>query len=158
MDKSSSKTTSTRLPFEKATTAATMHNLKEADSFEDFLANNKDNMLTQTLSEYLNTLLEQNNLKRANVVQNSDLDKAYVYQIFSGERKPSRDKLIAIAFGMHLNEEETQRILKLAGHSELYPRRGRDAMILFAIQHSMNIWETDEALDKNGFHTILSAE
>ncbi|MCH5344001.1 MAG: helix-turn-helix transcriptional regulator [Acetatifactor sp.] len=158
MDTSSSKTTAIGIASAMATTATVGQDLKNAASFGDFLVKNEDNMLTQTLSEHLTTLLKQKKLKRADVVRNSDLDKAYVYQIFSGKKNPSRDKLIAIAFGMHLNEEDTQRMLKLAGHSELYPRIGRDALILFAIQRGMSIWETDEALDKNGFPTLLSAE
>ena len=68
------------------------------------------------------------------------------------------DKLIAITFGMHLNEKETQRVLKLAGHSALYPRVVRDALILFSIQRGKDIWETDDALESNGFQTLLSAE
>ena len=45
-----------------------------------------------------------------------------------------------------------------AGHSELYPRVPRDALILFSIQRGVDIWQTDDALDKNGFPTLLSAE
>ena len=115
-------------------------------------------MLSQELGEYLMQLLRQKNLKRAQVVEDSGVDKAYVYQIFNGDKKPSRDKLIVIAFGMGLNEEETQRVLKLAGHSELYPRLARDALILFFIQRGKDIWETDDALDRNGFATLLSAD
>ena len=44
------------------------------------------------------------------VVRGSYLDRGYVYQIFSGKKTPSRDKLIAIAFGMHLSGDETQKI------------------------------------------------
>ena len=34
----------------------------------------------------------------------------------------------------------------------------RDALILFSIQRGMDIWQTDDALDKNGFPTLLSDE
>ena len=115
-------------------------------------------MLEADLSKYLMELLAQKGLKRAQVVEDSGVDKAFVYQIFNGSKRPSRDKLIAITFGMHLNEEETQRVLKIAGHSELYPRVPRDALILFSIQRGMDIWQTDDALDKNGFPTLLSVE
>ena len=74
-----------------------------------------------------------------------------------GEKKPSRDKLIAIAFGLHLNVEETQRMLKLGRHSELYARVARDAVILFAIQREKDIWETDDLLTDKGLPTILDA-
>lgn len=139
-------------------TAETKDNLKNASSFGDFLKRNLENMLEPDLSKYLMELLARKGLKRAQVVEDSGVDKAFVYQIFNGSKRPSRDKLIAITFGMRLNEEETQRVLKIAGHSELYPRVPRDALILFSIQRGMDIWQTDDALDKNGFLTLLSAE
>ena len=139
-------------------TAETKDRLKNASSFGDFLKRNRENMLEVDLSKYLMELLAQKGLKRAQVVEDSGVDKAFVYQIFNGSKRPSRDKLIAITFGMRLNEEETQRVLKIAGHSELYPRVPRDALSLFSIQRGMDIWQTDDALDKNGFPTLLSAE
>ena len=142
----------------QASSAATKYNLKNAHSFGDFLAKNEENMLNRSLSEHLMMLLKKKGLKRADVIRETRLDKAYVYQIFKGDKNPSRDKLIVIAFGMHLNEEDTQRMLKLAGYSELYPRVARDALILFAIQRDMSVWQTDEALDQNGFPTLHSAE
>ena len=39
--------------------AASNENLLKASDFEDFLAMNEENMLTVTLSEYLNQLLAQ---------------------------------------------------------------------------------------------------
>ena len=138
--------------------AETKYNLKNATSFGAFLKQNQANMLEPDLAEYLMALLRQKGLKRSQVVEHSGVDKAYVYQIFNGDKRPSRDKLIAITFGMGLNEEETQRVLKMAGHSELYPRLARDALILFYIQRGKDIWETDDALDKNGFATLLSAD
>lgn len=140
-----------KLTFLETSTASVKDDLKNADSFSDFLKKNEENMLMQSLSEHLMNLLNQKNLRIADVVRDSGLDKAYVYQIFGGMKKPSRDKLIAVAFGMHLNEEDTQRLLKIAGHSELYPKIARDALILFSIQHGKSIWQTDEALYDYGF-------
>lgn len=130
-------------------------NIMNAGSFKDFLSKNQRNMLTMTLSEYLMQLLKQKKLKRARVIQDSGLEKAYVYQIFKGEKKPSRDKLIALAFGLHLNIEETQRMLKLGGCSELYARTKRDALILFCIFRKKSIYYTDDALYKWGLATLL---
>ena len=141
-----------------ASSAAAIKNLLKAENIEDFLAENQENLLTVSLSEYLMTLLRQKKLKRADVIRDSHLEHAYVYQIFKGEKKPSRDKLIAIAFGLHLNAEETQRVLKLGGCSELYARVGRDAVILFAVSRGMGIGETDELLYANGFPTLVDPE
>ena len=138
-------------------TASMNQALENADNLENFLEQNEENLIGQSLSEHLMMLLKQKGLRRADVIRNSGMDKAYVHQIFKGEKKPTRDKLIAIAFGLHLNKEETQRMLKLGGWSELYAKTAWDIAILFAIQRGMDIWEADELLADNGFSTILDA-
>ena len=115
------------------TTSELTHEIKATTDIEDYLEKNKENMIEGHLSGHLNTLLAQKGISRADVVRNSHLDRAYVYQIFSGEKTPSRDKLIAIAFGLHLTDDETQKMLKLSGNRELYARDKRDALILFSI-------------------------
>lgn len=137
-------------------TGGSILNLKRALSFGDFLKKNKENMIDMSLSEYLMMLLNQKNLKRSDVVRDSGIDSSFVYQIFNGEKKASRDKLIAIGFGLHLNEKEFQRMLKIAGHSELYPRVARDALILLSIHQGKDIYQTDHELYKYNFTTLLS--
>ena len=129
-----------------STSASTDKNLRNADDIGAFLADNREYLIDQSLADHLTMLLEQKGLKRAAVIRDSGLDHAYVYQIFKGEKRPSRDKLICLAFGLHLNEKETQRMLKLGGCSELYPRVPRDAIILYAIQRGMDIQKTEELL------------
>lgn len=122
------------------------HEIKNATNMEDFLTKNRTEMLHHTLCEHLQMLLSQKKLSRAQVVRGSLLDRAYVYQIFSGEKTPSRDKLIALSFGLGLTDEETQAMLKLSGNRELYARDERDALILFALQHKWTIMDTNELL------------
>ena len=119
---------------------------KSTDELNHEIRNATGNMITSSLSEHLNLLLSQKGIKKADVVRGSLLDRAYVYQIFSGEKTPSRDKLIAIAFGLKLSDDETQKMLKISGNRELYARDKRDALILFALQHKKTIWDTNELL------------
>lgn len=130
------------------------HEIRTATDIEDYLEKNKENMITHSLSAHLKMLLSQKGISRADVVRGSLLDRAYVYQIFSGEKTPSRDKVIAIAFGLHLSSDETQKMLKLSGNRELYARDGRDALILFALQQKKTIQETNELLFRHSF-TVL---
>lgn len=130
------------------------HEIKDATNIEDYLVRNKENMLTSNLPEYLNRLLTQKGLKRADVMRNSQLGRAYVYQIFSGKKIPSRDKLIAIAFGMGLSEDETQEMLKLTCNRELYARDERDVLILFALQKKKTVFEVNESLVDHGFSIL----
>lgn len=140
--------------MELKTTNELNHEIKAVSDIEDFLKKNKKCMLAYSLPEYLNTLLKQKKISRADVVRSSLLDRAYVYQIFSGEKTPSRDKLIAIAFGLCLSDDETQKMLKLSGNRELYARDERDALILFALQRKKNIFEINELLSDHNL-TIL---
>lgn len=132
--------------MERKTTEELTHEIKEATNMEDFLRKNKRHMITHSLSEHLNVLLLQKGLSRADVVRGSQLDRVYVYQIFSGEKTPSRDKLIAIAFGLCLTDDEAQKLLKLSGNRELYARDKRDVLLLFALHHKKNIFEVNELL------------
>ena len=141
-----------------AVSAEANRNLLNAANFEEFLIENQENMLNLTLSEYLSLQLYQKDLRVADVIRDSGLTKSYVHQIFNGEKKPSRDKLIAVAFGLHLNAEDTQRMIKLGGCSELYPRVARDAAILFSIQHGMSIGDANDLLYDNKFPTLLERE
>mgnify|MGYP002510272295 CR=1 FL=1 len=142
--------------MEGKTTDELWHEIKAATNIEDYLTANQDNLLTCTLSQHLALLLSQRGLSRAEVVRGSLLDRAYVYQIFSGEKKPSRDKLIALAFGLRLTSAETQRLLKLSCNRELYPRDKRDALILFALQQGQTILEANESLFSHGLAALGS--
>ena len=128
------------------TTEELKHEIKAATDIEDYLKSNRENLLQSNLPDHLNRLLSQKGLSKADVVRGSLLSRAYVYQIFSGEKTPSRDKLIAIAFGLGLSDEETQGILKLSKNRELYARDERDAVILFALQRGKSIFEANDLL------------
>ncbi|MCM1087900.1 MAG: helix-turn-helix domain-containing protein [Muribaculaceae bacterium] len=133
------------------TTDELNHEIKAATDIEDYLISNKQNILTCSLSEHLNMLLSQKGISKADVIRDCLLDRVYVYQIFAGRKTPSRDKLIALAFGLHLSDEETQKMLKISGNSELYARIERDALILFALHRKMTIFEINELLLEHGF-------
>ncbi len=130
------------------------HEIKAANCIDGFLTRNKGELLSQSLPEHLAALLEQKSATRADVVRGSLLDRKYVYQIFSGEKTPSRDKLIAIAFGLGLTIDETQAMLKLSVNRELYSRDERDALIMFTIERRGDIHEANDLLHGHGFDPL----
>ena len=128
------------------TTEQLNHEIKEAGNIQDFLVSNQNNILTTSLSEHLRTLLFEKNLQKKDIIHNSLLDRVYVYQIFAGRKFPSRNKLIALAFGMRLSVEETQKLLKISGNRELSASDERDAIIIFALHQNMTISDANELL------------
>lgn len=136
------------------TTEELTHEIKSSSDIEDYLTQNREEMQLQSLTDALHSMLVEKQISRADAARGSLLDRAYVYQIFSGERTPSRDKLIALAFGLQLSDTQTQTILKLSCNRELYAMDQRDALILFALHHAMTIMEVNELLFTHEFSVL----
>ena len=110
----------------------------------------------RTLSEYLNQLLAEKGLRRADVVREAGINETFGYQIFKGQRNPTRDKVLQLAFALGCDLIETNRLLKAAGANELYCKDRRDAIILFCIDRGMGLTRTDEELYRFGEETLVS--
>lgn len=134
------------------------HEIKAVTNIEDYLTKNKESMIMTSLSEHLNLLLSQKKIRKADVIRHSQLGRAYVYKIFAGEKIPTRDKLIALAFGLGLSDLETQKMLKISGNRELYARDERDAMILFALQRNKTVFEVNELLADHNLAILNTAK
>lgn len=102
------------------------------------------------LAQYLSGLLSQAGLTVQDVVVRCNLDRWYGYQLFNGTRRPSRKMLLRLALLMGLTEEETQRLLKIAGRQPLYARCRWDAALLYALSHGMDEEETGRLLSSLG--------
>ncbi len=113
-----------------------------------------NNVSTRSLSEYLQQLLNEKGLERAKVVREAGLNETFGYQIFTGARNASRDKILQIAFAMKLSLKETDRLLQAAGVNELYCKNRRDAIIIFSLQEGYSLQRTDEELYRFGEETI----
>lgn len=100
----------------------------------------------KNLSEYLNELLSLKKIKKSDIVKKSKLNQTFAYQIFSGERKATRDKILQLSFAMKLDLQETQRLINLSGCNELYCRNRRDAIIIYCINQKMSLSESDDIL------------
>ena len=97
----------------------------------------------RTLTDYLFDRMEAHDLRRADVVRASGLNATVVYDIFSGKSRPGRDHAIMLAFGLKCTLRETQRLLRLAGVSELWCKQRRDAMDSTALPRTTSciVWE-----------------
>ena len=108
----------------------------------------------RTLSEYLQRLLEEKHLERAQVVRMANLNETFGYQIFKGERNPSRNKVLQIAFAMALSLRETNRALSAAGVNALNCKNRRDVIIIFCIDRGCSLQKVNEELYRFGEETV----
>ena len=130
------------------TTEDLLKTLLRTDEYSQF-QELKDNGVV-SLEEHLDALLDQKETSRAEVIYRAGLDTVYGYQIFNGTRKPSRDKLLQLAFGFPLTYKETLTLLRIAGVGSLYVRRRRDSIIIFALNKGFSLEQLNELLKQEG--------
>lgn len=108
----------------------------------------------RSLPDYLQQLLDEKGLERAHVIREANLNDTYGYQIFMGQRKPTRNKVLQIIFAMKLSLREANRVLKAAGVNELYCKDRRDAIIIFCLDHGYSLLQADQELYRFSETTI----
>lgn len=131
----------------KKSTDELLKTLKNS-SLDAYLKNNSGELIENPICDYLNAVLNEKNLSKAEVIKKSNVQTQYAYQIFSGLRIPSRDRLIALCFGMSLTLDETQTLLKYAGYAPLYPRDKRDSVIISALEKGESVIRCNITLDE----------
>lgn len=138
----------------KKPTNELMDALTRNSSIDSYLNKEKEFLIDMSVSEMLGFLLQEKNLQKSAVIKKAQLNEIYGYQIFAGKRMPSRDKLIALAFGMELSLEETQQLLKYASFSPLYPKSDRDSIIIWSLLHHLDVIRTNECLFDHSVATL----
>lgn len=133
-------------------TEEVLQELLDAPSLDEFI--DAHEFPAVTLPEFLERMLEKKGLKRSRVVRMADLNETFGYQIFTGARNPSRDKVLQIAFAMALSLRETNRALMAAGASSLDPKCRRDAIIIFCINQGCSLQKVNEELYRLGEDTV----
>lgn len=131
----------------KKTTGELLELLKKSSNASSYIENAADDLIQQIpLSEYLSEIMRSKQISRSEIIHRSGLERKYSYQILSGKKNPSRDKVLAICFAVPLSADETQQLLKSTGYPALYARIERDSIILFALEHSLSLADTNELL------------
>lgn len=123
-----------------------------ADDPQEFIE--KHGIGTRSLSDYLQALLEEKGLRRIDVIRSADLNETFGYQIFMGQRKPSRNKILQIALAMGLTLQETNRLLQAGEVNTLYCKDRRDAIIVFCVEKRYPLHQVNEELYRFGEDTI----
>ena len=138
----------------KKNTANIVEELGLCDDFKTFYDENKEYMVSDSLSEMLNRLQTEKHLRKTDVIKRSELSEVYAYQIFSGQRHPDRKKLLCLAVGMSLDLEETQNLLKCAGYAPLYVKLPFDSVVIYGVCKQLSVIQINEILFDNDLETL----
>lgn len=128
--------------------------LKNTSNLDTYLSQESESVTHASLPDYLKDLCTRKNISRAQCIEHSGLNRTYGYQIFSGDKHPERNKLLALCFGFPLSFEETQSLLKATGYPILYAKDRRDSAIIFALQRNYTVIDTNELLFEMGMELL----
>lgn len=137
------------------TTDELMNEIK-SKRLDRYLEANSSEFTEITLHEYICNIIKEKGLQKSKVVARSGLNRIYAYQIFAGKRMPSRDKLLAVGFGLQLDLDGMDKLLRQAGYSPLYARNKRDSVIIYAVINKKSIFAVNEMLFDNNFEILTS--
>lgn len=137
----------------KKSTEELLNLIQKASDIEYYIKENESEMLNISLDVYLSKLLEENNLKIADVMAKSEQGD-YIYKVFKNQRKASRDILISIAIGMGLDINQAQKLLRISKNARLDPREKRDSVIIYAITNNISVCELNDILYDIGERTL----
>lgn len=134
----------------KKTTDDLLADLKKSRDLDLYLKENEQHFALDGIGAYLDRIIEERGLKKAQVFRDAEINEIYGYQIFAGTRTPSRNKLIALCISMGLDAEETDRALKYMGESPLYARSRRDSIILAGMLKGCSVMQINSLLYEHG--------
>jgi transcriptional regulator with XRE-family HTH domain len=122
-----------------------LNNLSSFHSLNSYVSDLPD-LTGCHFADYFLSLPEVQKLSNRELITRSGIERTYYYQILNGTRQPGRDKVLLLSLAAKLTLEETQRALKLCNLGILYPRRRRDAIVTFAVNHHVSVADTQELL------------
>ena len=138
----------------KKSTDELLEQLKKKSNIEEFFKENGSELIFDSLSEMVTFFMNQKGLKKADVVRRSMLGN-YAYSIINGNRKrPERDKLIMLCFGLKLTADEANRLLKMSSKGELYVRNPRDLVLIYALDRNQSVIEANNKLEELGLDEL----
>lgn len=120
--------------------------LMSQPNLDQYITENEAYFADAGISEFLAELYERCGLSKAELARRAEMSEIYLHQVFSGRRRPSRDRLLCLCIGMDADLEEIQQLLRRVGYAPIYPRLKRDAIISHGIFHRTSLTEINDKL------------
>lgn len=119
-----------------------------------YLESNSDSLIEINLKKFWNDVVNNSGMSKSDIINKSDFGYVYFYDVINGRKIPSTDKIVRLALAMKMTLDQCQTALKYSGKSPLYPRLKRDSILIFAINHNYDIYQTAELLLNEGLEEL----
>ena len=129
--------------------------LMSQPNLDQYITENEAYFADTDISAFLAGIYERCSLSKAELARRTGMSEVYLHQVFSGRRKPSRDRLLCLCIGMEASLEETQELLKQVGYAPVYLRLKRDAIIGHGLLHHTPLTEINDKLFSENEKTLI---
>ena len=133
-----------------------LKSIQTSENFIRWLDSNKREALN--FCDYFREIWDKNNVKISRLEKEVAVSRSYIYAVRNGDKNPEKDIVLKLAIGIGATVEETNRVLKLSGNTELYPKIEEDAIIEFGIRQHWSGYQIEELLKKRGLAANLTDE
>ena len=131
-----------------------LKNAKGLNALDNYIKDLEGDNYELSFSSYLQQLIDASGLKNSDIIDRSNIERSYFYQILNGRKNPGRNKIISIALALGTDLEVTQRLLILAGEGALYSKHPRDSILIYSINNHMSPMDTGFLLADKGFEPL----
>jgi hypothetical protein len=92
------------------TTTEFFRELPHTKDIGEFFDSYEDKFETEPFHEYLKRLCWEREILPAEVIKKSEIERTFGHHIFNGDKNPSRDKVLQLAFGFGMNCEQAKEL------------------------------------------------
>ena len=132
------------------------HKHTESHKYSRSLEESLKKIHKYSFAGYLQQLINKKGMKNSEVYATANITKQYFSKLINGKVNPSKEKVIALAIGLHLNMDETKDILKVAGYA-FSPYSQTDIVVKYFINNKdYNVIKLDILLYDFGLNPISS--
>ncbi|MBQ8183856.1 MAG: hypothetical protein IJ025_08180 [Clostridia bacterium] len=118
-------------------------------SYTEYLQKNENVFVDTDVSRFWKKALDLSGVKKSDIINKADIGYTFFYDILKGRKHPSRDNIIKIFIALRIDIDYLQEALRLYEWASLHPKIKRDSIIIYAINHSFSLQQTEDLLEAN---------
>ena len=135
--------------LEKISTSQLLTIIRGASSFREATAYHAASPEPR-FHEHVYEAMKKKGLSTLDMIRKTGIERSYFYHLVNGEKRPGRNMVMRIGLCLDCSLTEMNRLLRLAGLSELYARRRWDAVMIYAITHRCTMEQANDLLIEAG--------
>lgn len=129
-------------------------NIRRKSDLKTYIESSSLETDTKQLHDYILKICYEKGYEKSDIIKRADIDKTYGYQILNGSRKPSRDKILQLCVGNSFTLVQTNKALTIANCGILYAKNPRDSIIIYSLNNSLSLIDTNIILDEHGYESL----